>query len=193
MSTKTYEKLDKLLNLYFHPTASPGEKQSALAVYRKMCSVNNINADEYMKTCRYNPNKSSSSRTQKRSSGGSTHRPNYTWEDEGFNYSKFEEDFYNSFFTGRNRYREYKSNQSKQQQSTNTNRGKQKLEFECKEVRFEVKIHNGKRVILMSTLAREFGTDKRFGIQNFCMYSDEFTPGDYFKDDAMKFRFGTLP
>jgi hypothetical protein len=71
-------------------------------------------------------------------------------------------------------------NQKKYRQRNDRNRFNNKI-FEAKEPMSEVKIHNGKRVILMSFLSREFGTDNRFGILNFCIYSETFNPEDFKK------------
>jgi flagellar biosynthesis GTPase FlhF len=192
--------------MYFHPSASEGEKENSLAVFKRMCNTNNVDPDEYIKTCKHNPSRS---RTSSRSYQSSDHE-----------YDPFEDFFRNAGFDrasrarreqeARNqrareaREREYqeRAERARRERESREREARERREeearrkaewnrnqwrnliFEMKEPMFETKIHNGKRVILMSTLAREFGTEKRFGIQNMCLYSDIFNADDFLKFDG---------
>lgn len=235
IDTKTSEKLDSLLRMYYNSASTEGEKKNALSLFQKICSKNGGNPDEYMKTSRANPANEAGSRGRSRpsssSGSGSPFGDDFDifWEifrraNPGARRQQYQQqqsqqqsqqqrnkkddayDAYEYAKAGFNQKRESteqrrkreaeeerKRREAEEAKRPKWNQGKWgTLEFEMKEPMYEIKIHNGKRVILLNTLVRGVGTQNRWGTQNFCIYSETFNPDMFTKDAIYEVRCGKV-
>lgn len=204
--TKTFEKLDSLLRMYFNSATTDGEKSNALQLFKKISVKNGVNPDEYIKKSPGNPvnerrgrfNRPNSRSNSRQSSGfdaddfwdeifrnvrqkqqrddANDYRRKYEQAEKQERERKAREE-------GKRREEERQRQEAKRQQDQTRRWGTNSwgtLEFEMKEPLWEVKFHNEKRVILLNTMVRGKGTQNRWGTQNFCIYSDTFNPEKWF-------------
>jgi len=208
--TKTLDKLDSLLRMYFNSATTDGEKSNALQLFKKISIKNGIDPDEYIKTSAGNPvNKRSgrfnrpNSRTGSRPNSHTSSRPNSGFDANDFWDSVFRNARQKQQRDDANNYRrkyeqaEKQERERKEREAEARRREEERkrqeakrqqdqtrrwgtLEFEMKEPLWEVKFHKEKRVILLNTMVRGKGTQNRWGTQNFCIYSDTFDPEKWF-------------
>lgn len=161
LNTKTRETLESILRKYNDSATPDGEKEACMNVFERKCKSNGVDPKEF----KDNFNKSNKSNTGK----------------EDF------ENVWNTFWRAQDNFRN-----AKRQSRTNTDSRKaykrdsdsvawDSIRWDMKEPIIEYKQHKGKRVILLSTLAQKQG-DSRYGLVNFCIYSDWLTFNNYTKD-----------
>ena len=152
MDSKLSHTLDSLLRIHFDKAATEAEKNTTLAMFRKKCERNNIDPDKYLAN-------SSVNSCKKNNFSSKLNKTKYSNQT-----SKKTSSAYESQYTW----------------NVNWNSKKEEIIFEIKEPIIEVKIHNGRRVLLISALCRKAQTSDRFGLQNFCIYSEGLN-ADLFK------------
>lgn len=195
MDTKILHKLDSLLSMYYASSTTDGEKTNAKFLFEKICKKNNIDPNEYRKYSKVNPANSRQRNYGSRSNYKSTNNEKDFWDfihkaakeaREAQQREKAKRDEANEY---RRRYAEQERKEKEYEQCKKEEFKKRwdsnkwgTLEFEMKEPLWEVKIHNQKRVILLNTMVRSWGTQNRWGTQNFCIYSDTFDPEQWFKN-----------
>lgn len=177
VNTKLSNKLDALLRMYHSKSTTDGEKNNALALFKKLCSKHNINPEQYMKN-----------KNIPKASHNSSTDADIFWQVfyEYMNNAK-KDDETKKAYEYRKRYSpftEQKQEPKKEENRWNNNKWGT-LEFEMKEPLFEVKNVNGKRVILINSLVRSNGAQDRWGTQNFCIYSEAFEPDESFSKDSI--------
>jgi hypothetical protein len=227
VDTKTSDKLDALLRMYYNSATTQGEKNNAKTLFERICKKHDIDPDTYRNNSRANPanentrtsgsrrnNSSSSSNsggmdfndfweTVMRGFGGAyKHRPDSdanSYRQQTYNREKQEEaqrkadeakrrdDYRRRTEEARRRDEERQRAEEQARREYNerrygswSNNKWGTFEFEIKEVLWEVKYHNQKRVIFLNTMSRGKGTKNKWGTQNYVIYSETFDPEQWF-------------
>lgn len=151
--SNVHDKLDSLLRMYFNEGSTQGEKDNALSLFKKRCSKEGIDSDEYITRFK---NGNTNQRTRSKS---------YTNNHDNCNYG---------FGFGNRAYRNnYRQNNTYKEQVNPDDHSKyvrnDHFYFKIKEVIAKVDIKNDKVVVFLSTLCKEQGSE-RWGLRNFVIY-----------------------
>lgn len=191
---KLSEKLDNLLRMYYNNASTAGEKSNAMSLFEKLCKKNDVDHTSYILKSRANPineKKQVNSRNKKWSPNQSNKKTAdwANWDDFWNNFHKEDDSKqYNPYEDEKKRKEEEtqreeqkRKDDEKQRNTWKANQHGQR-EFEMRAPIWEVRIHNGKRVILLWTEVRSKGTQNRWGTENYCIYSDNFNPEKCFSN-----------
>lgn len=160
-----YDKLDALLRMYFDSSTTQGEKNNAYSIYKKLCVKYHVDADEYLKTFQNKQHDNTFSRSSNKSSE-STYRNDY--------YDYY--DIFSKFWKARQETENYERDTRDYQQPNDY------YEFTFTAPIYEVKYHNGKRVVFINA---EVIINGKRTIQNFCLYSNTFNPDQMFDSKSI--------